>query len=325
MRSIHGLENRSRLLRQVAHGVADVLKRLLEVCIKAKAMSTFYDHRFFRQMRVPRTGAGQTWDPFRPVQELLPAEVSGSASAASGISKAYARERSNKLVLQSRQSGAAPVEVPNAGQAHCLPKGGQSAPAPQTSGFLHQSSTVNAAAAGRPLSSSATGQAATSVLTGGSGAGAQCAQRPHGQALQSRQSVLRKQHQSGTARRLAKPHGKTWTRHSTSATVSHPGTPQSVQAVGPTQEHKSASSWGLQQRVQSLKFVLRRVNQLVRLSSLASQKSAAQQSWLGECSGTMLSIVRVAASKDFAADTIMVFLCCFRRQQICCTDKTEAF
>ena len=209
---------------------------------------------------MPRTGAGQSWDPFRPVQKIQPAEVSGSASAASGISKAYARERSNKLVLQGRQSGAAPVEVPSASQAHNLQKEGQSAPAPR--GSLHQSSTVNAAAACRPLSSSATGQAATSVLTGGSGAEAQCARRLRTQALQGRQSVLHKQGQSGTAQPLAKPHGKTWTRQPTPATVLYPGTPQLVQVVGPTQKHKPASSGGLQQRVQSPKIALRRVNQL---------------------------------------------------------------
>ena len=321
MQSIHGPENRSSLLRQVAHGVADLLNRLLEVCNEAKAMSTLYDHRVIRKIFVLRTGAGQGWDPFRPVQKIQPAEVSGSESAASGISTAYARERSNKLVLQGRQSGAAPVDVPSASQAHNLQKEGQSAPAPH--GSLHQSSTDNAAAACRPLSSSATGQAATSVITGGSGAEAQCARRL--QALQGRQSVLHQQSQNGTARRPAKPHGKTWMRQPTPATVSHPVTPQLVQAVGPTQEHKSAGSRGLQQRVQSPKFALRRVNQLVRVSSLASQKSAAQQSWLGKCSGTMLSTVRVAAQKHFAADKIIVLFCCYRRQQICCTDNTEAF
>ena len=323
MLSIHGPENRSRLLRQVAHGVADLPNRLLEVCNKARAMSTFYDHKIIRKILVLRTGAGQSWDPFRPVQKIQPAEVSGSASAASGISKAYARERSNKLVLQSRQSGAGPVEVPRASQAHDLQKEGQSAPAPR--GSIHHSSTVNAAAVCRPLSSSATGQAATSVFTGRSGAEAQCARRLQTQALQGRQSVLHKQSQSGTARQPAKPHGKTWTRQPTPATVSHPGTPRLVQAVGPTREHKSAGSRGLQQRVQSPKFALRRVNQLVRVSSLASQKSAAQQSWLGKCLGTMLSTVRVAAQKHFAADKILVLFCCYRRQQICCTDNTEAF
>ena len=286
-------------------------------------MSTFYDHKIIRKILVLRTGAGQSWDPFRPVQKIQPAEVSGSASAASGISKAYARERSNKLVLQSRQSGAGPVEVPRASQAHDLQKEGQSAPAPR--GSIHHSSTVNAAAVCRPLSSSATGQAATSVFTGRSGAEAQCARRLQTQALQGRQSVLHKQSQSGTARQPAKPHGKTWTRQPTPATVSHPGTPRLVQAVGPAREHKSAGSRGLQQRVQSPKFALRRVNQLVRVSSLASQKSAAQQSWLGKCLGTMLSTVRVAAQKHFAADKILVLFCCYRRQQICCTDNTEAF
>ena len=259
-------------------------------------MSVPYNQRIIRQMLVLRTGGGQSWDPFRPVQKSQPAEVSGSASAASGIRNAYARERSNKLVLQGRQSGAAPVEVPSASQAHNVQKEGQSAPAPR--GSLHQSSTVNAAAACRPLSPSATGQAATSVLTAGSGAEAQCAQRLQTQALQGKQSVLHKQRQSGTARQPAKPHGKTWTRQLTPAIVLYPGTPQPVQAVGLPQEHKPASSGGLQQRVQSPKFALRRVNQLVRVSSLASQKSATQRSWLGECSGTMLFRDRVAALKD---------------------------
>ena len=285
MQSIHGPENRSRLLRQVAHGVADLLNRLLEVCNEAKAMSTFYHHRIFREISVLRTGAKQSWDPFRPVQKTQPTEVPGSASAASGISKAYARERSNKLVLQ-----------PSASQAHNSQKKGQSAPAPH--GSLHHSSKVNAAAVCRPLNCSATGQAATLVLTGESGAEAQRARRLQTQALQGRQSVLHKQSQSGTARRPAKPHGKTWTRQLTPAIVLYPGTPQPVQAVGLPQEHKPASSGGLQQRVQSPKFAMRRVNQLVRVSSLASQKSATQRSWLGECSGTMLFRDRVAGLKD---------------------------
>ena len=58
---------------------------------------------------------------------------------------------------------------------------------------------------------------------------------------------------------------------------------------------------------------------------MASQKSATQQSWLGEYSGTMLSTDRVAARKGFAADKAIVLFCCYRRQQICCTDTTEAF
>ena len=102
--------------------------------IKRELCPQLYDHKIIRKILVLRTGAGQSWDPFRPVQKIQPAEVSGSASAASGISKAYARERSNKLILQSRQSGAGPVEVPRASQAHDLQKEGQSAPAPR---WLH--------------------------------------------------------------------------------------------------------------------------------------------------------------------------------------------
>ena len=258
-----------------------------------------HDHRIIRQEPVLRAGAGQSWDPFRPVQKSQPAEVSGSASAASGASNAYARERSNKLVLQGRQSVAAPVGMPSLGQALGLRKEGQSASAP--CGSLHQSSTVNPAAAGRPLNSSATGQAAISVLTGRSGAGTQCAWRPHRQPLQGRQSVLPKQSQSGIAQHPAKPCGNTWVRQPTPATVSNPGTPHLVQAAGLSRGHRPTSSGGRQQRVQSPTFALRRLNQLVRVSSLASQISPAQQSWLGERSGTMLSIDRVAASKHSAA------------------------
>ena len=268
-----------------------------------------------RQSLVLHTGAGQSWDPFRPVQKSQPAESAGIAAAASGISKAYARERSNKLVLQIRQSGA-PVEVPDADKARRLQKEGQLVPAPQS--FLYQSITVKPAAPGTSLSSSTTGQAATSVLTGRSSAGGVFIQRLHRQALQGRGLVLQQKSQTGTAQRSPKIHAKTWTRRTTPATVAHPGTPRPVQAVGPTREHKPTSGIhpsceGLQQCLQSPKFALRRVNQLVRVSSLASQRPAAQRSWLGEWSGTMLSIdTRVAAPKHFAADSIIKLSCCHR-------------
>ena len=223
-------------------------------------------------------GGGQSWDPFRPVQQ---SSVLQQSSSAVECAAAYTRKSSSKLVLQHRILDVKAPAVHSATKQDLL---SQEKPAVS----LAKASAPNSDPAAmpdrrHPTVTARPAQTASRALSGRFNPSRE-------DALQGRQPQLQGASRKRIARSPVRRLARTWKRQSEGPqSDSKQAAPKAVsasQTVGAADpagaqgeaSHASAAQrhpTSLQGRPRSPKFARRRVNQLVRLSSLSAARSPA--------------------------------------------------
>ncbi len=237
--------------------------------VRRSSLGTFSDE-FLRSARTVTesesagVAGGQSWDPFRPVQESQPSQGSSDMLPASGSNAAYTRRSSSKLVLQSRTSDVKASKTEDARKEAVLHHRGRAAPLAQETACPSQPSAAQGVhncggPQGRKTRPSAAVRQAHTV-----GQGVAAAAHP--------QPRLNKKSIANAAVRHTR---KIWQRQSKAGPKpAKQGTPHTSKGLHHTescagfrvsaiQEHPN--TWHRQP--QSPRFARRRGSQLVRLSS----------------------------------------------------------
>lgn len=222
-------------------------------------------------------GSGQSWDPFRPVHQ---SSVLQQSSSATGCAAAYTRESSSKLVLQHRSLDAKALAV------HSATK--QDLPAQKTPLLsLAKAVASNSHPAEVPDRRHPTVTARPAQTASRASSGSFNPSR--GDSLQGRQSKLQGPSRKCLVTSPVRRPARTWKRQSQGP---HSGTKQAAPKAASAYQTISADQAGAQgeashasaaQRYptslqgwpRSPKFVRRRMNQLVRLSSPSAARSPA--------------------------------------------------
>ena len=222
-------------------------------------------------------GGGQSWDPFRPLHQSSVLQQSLSATDAAA---AYTRESSSKLVLQHRSLDAKTLAVHSATKQDLL---AQRKPAFSLAKAVAPNSGPAAVPDRRhPTVTARPAQTASRASSGRFNPS-------RGDALQGRQPKLQGPSRKCIARSPVRRPARTWKRQSQGT---QSGTKQAApKAVSASQtisadqagaqgeaSHASAAQrhpTSLQGWPRSPKFVRRRMNQLVRLSSPSAARSPA--------------------------------------------------
>ncbi len=223
-------------------------------------------------------GGGQSWDPFRPLQQSSVLQQSSSAVA---CAPAYTRKSSSKLVLQHRSLDTKAPAVDNTSKQNVL---AQEKPAVSRAEAI----APNNDQAAKPERRHPTVTARLVQTTHRASPGRW---RPYRRrSLQGRLPQLQEPSKKCRAwtpvRRLA----RTWKRQTEGLqSVRQQAAPKSLsllqtpgvadQACAQNEAHHASAAWrlptSLPGRPQSPKSARRRVNQLVRLSSLSAARSSA--------------------------------------------------